>query len=471
MKENLCDIGLIGLGVMGRNFALNMAEKGFRVCVYNRTEEKTRKFMENSPDNGRIEASYNLEEFVGNLKPPRALLVFVTAGNAVDRVIEELVNLLAPDDLIVDCGNSHFRDTDRRSEFLSEKGLLYLGMGVSGGESGARHGPSMMPGGSRKAYDRIAPIMEASAAHAKGEPCVAYLGDKSAGHYVKMVHNGIEYGIMELIAESYDILRRGMGYSAEDLSMVIKNWNSGKLNSYLVEITLRILEHRDDETGRPMVDIILDRARQKGTGKWSCADAMELQVPLPTIDAAVAMRNMSDLREERQEASNVLSEPTETIKVDKKFVLAHLEEALYASIIITFSQGFALLRKASEKYEYGLNPETVAKIWRGGCIIRANLLEDIRKAYQENPGVENLLLSPSLAKEVSGRRNDLQVVIHSFITLGIPAPGFMSALAYYDAYGSKQLPANLIMAQRDYFGSHRYERIDREGTFHTEWES
>ena len=469
MNRNTSDIGLIGLGVMGRNFALNMADKGFRVSVYNRSEEKTREFINNEKGNRPVEAYYSLDDFTKSLRQPRAVLIFVTAGTAVDKVIEELAGCLEPDDLIVDCGNSFFRDTDRRLEYLNSKGFHFLGMGVSGGESGARHGPSMMPGGSRDAYERVAHILEPSAARAKGDPCVAYLGSGSAGHYVKMVHNGIEYGIMELIAESYDLMTRGLGYSTQDLSYVFKDWNSGRLDSYLVEITSRILEHIDDKTGKPMVDIIVDRARQKGTGKWSCTDAMELQVPLSVIDVSVAMRNMSDLKEEREEAAGILAGPHETIKLDKKFVLGHLEEALFASVIITFAQGFALMRRASEEYGYGLNPETVAKIWRGGCIIRAHLLEDIMKVFQQNSGVKNLLLSPSLGNEVSKRRNDIQTVIHSCMTLGIPAPGFMSALAYYDAYTSKRLPANLVMAQRDYFGSHRYERTDGEGTFHTEW--
>lgn len=470
MAENMSDIGLIGLGVMGRNFVLNMADKGFRVSVYNRTEEKTRGFIEKEKGDRPIEAFYTIGDFVKSLKRPRSVLIFVTAGKAVDGVIEELTGCLDPDDLIVDCGNSFFRDTDRRGKDLSRKGFLFMGMGVSGGESGARHGPSMMPGGSRKAYERVAPILEASAARAKEAPCVAYLGSGSAGHYVKMVHNGIEYGIMQLISESYDLMRRGLGYSVEDLSFVVKNWNSGKLNSYLVEITSRILEHRDDKTGRPIVDIILDRARQKGTGEWTSTSAMELQIPLPVIDTAVAMRNMSDLIGEREEAAGLLNGPSETIKVDKKYIAGHLEEALYASVIITFAQGFSLLRKASREYEYGLDMKTVAKIWRGGCIIRAHLLEEIKKTFGESPEVKNLLLSPVLGDEVSKRRNDLQVVIHSCMTLGIPAPGFMASLAWYDAYRSKQLPANLIMAQRDYFGAHRYERIDEEGTFHTEWE-
>ena len=469
MNRNTSDIGLIGLGVMGGNFALNMADKGFRVSVYNRTEEKTREFINNEKGDRPVEAYYSLDDFTKSLRQPRAVLIFVTAGTAVDKVIEELAGCLEPDDLIVDCGNSFFRDTDRRLEYLNSKGFHFLGMGVSGGESGARHGPSMMPGGSRNAYERIAHILEPSAARAKEDPCVAYLGSGSAGHYVKMVHNGIEYGIMELIAESYDLMARGLGYSTQDLGYVFKDWNNGRLNSYLVEITSRILEHMDDKTGKPIVDIIVDRARQKGTGKWSCADAMELQVPLSVIDSAVAMRNMSDLKEEREEASGILAEPVETIKLDKKFVLGHLEEALFASVIITFAQGFALLKKASEEYGYGLNLETVAKIWRGGCIIRAHLLEDIMKVFQQNPGVKNLLLSASIGSEVSKRRNDLQTVIHSCMTLGIPAPGFMSALACYDAYRSKRLPANLVMAQRDYFGAHRYERKDGEGTFHTEW--
>ncbi len=297
MNNNMSDIGLIGLGVMGRNFVLNMADKGFSVSVYNRSEEKTREFINNEKGDRPIEAYYSLDDLIKSLKRPRAVLVFVTAGAAVDKVIEGLTGFLEPDDLIIDCGNSFFRDTDRREEFLASRGFHFLGMGVSGGESGARHGPSMMPGGPRNAYERVAHILEPSAAQAKKEPCVAYLGSGSAGHYVKMVHNGIEYGIMELIAESYDLMTRGLGYNTQDLSYVFKDWNSGRLNGYLIEITSRILEHIDDKTGKPMVDIIVDRARQKGTGKWSCTDAMELQVPLSAIDAAVAMRNMSDLKE------------------------------------------------------------------------------------------------------------------------------------------------------------------------------
>jgi 6-phosphogluconate dehydrogenase len=471
MNDKGCDIGLLGLGVMGKNFALNMADKGFRVGVYNRTEEKTRRFMEEEVGHRPVEAGYSLEEFAGILKRPRAILIFVPAGEAVDEVIGELVVNLESGDLIIDSGNSHFKDTNRREESLSKEGILFLGMGISGGEYGARHGPSLMPGGSEEAYNRVRSILEASAAHVKGEPCVTYLGPRSAGHYVKMVHNGIEYGIMQLIAESYDLLRRGLDFDVERLRSIYAKWNEGKLNSYLIEITAGVLGRKDGKTGKPLVDMILDRARQKGTGKWTSWDALDLQAPVPTIDVAVAMRNMSDYKEERNEANQSLAGPSKSFQGDRETLIRQLERGLFVAVILTYAQGLGLLRQASHKYEYQLDLEAVARIWRGGCIIRAALLEDIRSAFQRRPDLENLILSPGLSKEVMERQEDLRNVVCTGADLAIPVPGFMSALAYFDAYRSIRLPADLIMAQRDYFGAHRYERIDAEGTFHTEWES
>ena len=471
MSDEKCEIGLVGLGVMGKNFALNMADKGFKVGVYNRTEEKTRRFMKEEADSRWIKAGYSLEEFAGILKQPRAVLIFVPAGDPVDEVISELAVNLESGDLIIDSGNSHFKDTNRRVESLSKEGLLFLGMGVSGGEYGARHGPSLMPGGSEEAYKRVRTILEASAAQVKGEPCVAYLGPESAGHYVKMVHNGIEYGIMQLIAESYDLLRRGLDFDVERLRSIYQKWSKGKLDSYLIEITAEVLERKDDKTGKPLIDMILDRARQKGTGKWTSWDALDLQSPVPTIDVAVAMRNMSDFKEERRAADHALSGPSEFFKGDRETFVQELEKGLFAAVLITYAQGMSLLRQASLSYEYNLDMEAVARIWRGGCIIRAALLEHIRNAFQSQPDLENLILFPHLAKELMEAQGYLRNVVCSGAELGIPVPGLMSALAYYDAYRSAQLPANLIMAQRDYFGAHRYERTDAEGTFHTEWES
>jgi 6-phosphogluconate dehydrogenase len=471
MNVKGCDIGLIGLGVMGRNFALNVAEKGFRVSVYNRTEEKTRRFMTEEVDHRPIEPEFSMEELAKSLKKPRAVMIFVPAGDPVDEVIGKIAADLEAGDIIIDGGNSHFKDTDRREELLSKKGILFLGMGISGGGYGARHGPSLMPGGSEHAYLKVRSILEVSAAQVNGEPCVTYLGPRSAGHYVKMVHNGIEYGIMQLIAESYDLLRGGLGFEAERLAGLYAKWNEGKLNSYLIEITSEILCRRDDKTGRPLVDMILDRARQKGTGKWTCRDALDLHIPVPTIDVAVGMRNMSDYKEERILAGRSISGTSKIFEGDREAFVRQLERGLYAAFILTYAQGLGLLRQASHEYSYGLNLEAVACIWRGGCIVRASLLEDIRNAFQKHPKLENLILCPYLGKELSERQKDFRDVVCTGANLGIPLPGLMSALAYFDAYRRARLPANLIMAQRDYFGAHRYERIDEEGTFHTEWRS
>jgi 6-phosphogluconate dehydrogenase len=469
MPERGCVIGLIGLGVMGRNFALNMADHGFAVAVYNRTAERTREFMAREAGERNIRAAYDLPMFVSLLRRPRAILMLIAAGAAVDAVIEELLPFLEPSDLLIDSGNSHFTDTNRRSKYLTDKGLLYMGLGISGGEYGARHGPSLMPGGPREGYERIRPILEAAAAKVKGEPCVTYLGSGSAGDYVKMVHNGIEYGLMQLIAETYDLLKRGLGLKPEELHAVYDGWNRVELNGYLLEITAQIFRQQDDQTGAPLIDLILDEARQKGTGMWTSWDAMDLQVATPTIDVAVVMRGLSGYKAERQAASQALPGANPKFPRDRKRFLGQLKNALYGSMIITYAQGMALLAKASQAYGYGLNLEAVARVWRGGCIIRAALLEDIRAAYQLRPDLPNLLLNDHLGKEVAGRQADLRAVVGLAARTGLPTPGLMVSLSYFDAYRSAWLPANLIQAQRDFFGAHTYERVDAPGVFHTQW--
>ena len=470
MNHQGCDIGLIGLGVMGRNFVLNMADHGFSVAVYNRTTETTRDFMENEVGSRPIKAGYELKEFVGLLKKPRAVIMLVSAGDAVDAVIDELLPLLEPGDLIIDSGNSHFTDTNRRVKFLSGKNLHFFGMGISGGEAGARYGPSLMPGGSQEMYDRIGPILEAAAAHVNGDPCCAYLGPGSAGHYVKMVHNGIEYGIMELIGETYDLMKRGLGLTPPELASIYDAWNRTELASYLVEITAKIFTKKDDRTDNYLVDMILDKAKQKGTGMWTSWDAMDLQSETPTIDVAVVMRDLSGAKKERQAASQFLAGPVPNFTGDKERFIGQLKNAFYASMIATYAQGMALLHKASSAYSYNLDLEAVARIWRGGCIIRAALLEDIRNAFKAKPGQTNLLMDPYLGKEFLKRQADLREVVQVAATLGLPASGFMATLGYFDAYRSAVLPANLIQAQRDFFGAHTYERLDAPGVFHTEWE-
>lgn len=470
MSNEGCDIGLIGLGVMGRNFVLNMADHGFAVAVYNRTTEKTKDFMDNEVGPRPIQAGYDLQKFIGLLRRPRALILLVAAGDPVDMVLKELLPLLEPGDLVIDGGNSHFTDTNRRGRFLAGKQLNFMGMGISGGEAGARYGPSLMPGGSREMYNRVGPILEAAAAQVKGEPCVTYLGPRSAGHYVKMVHNGIEYGLMELIVETYDLFKRGLGLTPAELAPIYDRWNREELNSYLVEITAKIFTRQDDRTGKPLIDMILDKAKQKGTGMWTSWDAMDLQVGTPSIDAAVVMRDMSGYKEERQAASQVLGGPSHTFKGDRQRLIGQVKNALYASMIATYAQGLALLQKASATYDYDLDLEAVARIWRGGCIIRAALLEDIRAAYKTKAALPNLLLDPHLGKEFLSREADLREVVQTAAALGLPAPGLMATLSYFDAYRSAGLPANLIQAQRDFFGAHTYERLDAPGTFHTEWE-
>jgi 6-phosphogluconate dehydrogenase len=471
MKGQGSDIGLIGLGVMGKNLVLNMADHGFSVAVFNRTTQKTRDFVEKEIGDLDIRGGFSIREFVRLLHKPRAILMLVKAGPPVDAVIEELLPFIEKGDLLIDGGNSHFPDTNRRVKSLAEKGFLYMGMGISGGEYGARHGPSMMPGGPKEAYERVRDILEATAAKVDGEPCVTFLGPNSAGHYVKMVHNGIEYGLMELIAETYDLMKRGLGLTDDELHTVYDQWNRAELNSYLMEITANIFLQPDDKTDKRLIDAILDQAKQKGTGKWTSWDAMDLQVGTPTIDVAVVARDLSGYKAEREAASKLLKGPEIAFRGEKKAFIDQLKNALYAATIITYAQGMALLKQASNTYGYGLNLEAVARIWRGGCIIRAALLEDIEISYQKQQELVNLLVDPHLSKELMARQGDLREVVSVSANLGLSAPGLMVSLAYFDGYRSAWLPANLTQAQRDYFGAHTYERVDQKGVFHTEWGS
>ena len=465
-----CELGLIGLGTMGTNLVLNMEDHGFSVCVYNRTPEKTRQFLEQEAKGRRIRASFTMEEFAGNLRSPRCALLMVPAGMPVDAVIGQLIPFLSAGDLIIDCGNSRFTDTDRRNRELSGKGFLFMGMGVSGGEKGARFGPSMMPGGPREAYERVRSVLEAAAAHVHGEPCVTFLGPGSAGHYVKMVHNGIEYGLEQLIAETYDLMKRGLGLGNEELAALYGRWSKEETASYLMEITSRIFHRRDLKTGSSLIDMILDVAGQKGTGRWTSQDALEQGVPTPNIDIAVAARNLSALKGEREQASRVLSWPRPALSENRERMVMKVKNGFYAGMIVTFAQGMALLRRASDAYGYGLNLADVARVWRGGCIIRAALLEEIAAAFQERPDLPNLLLDPGLGRELMHRQEDWRLVVGLGARWGIPLPGLMSALAYFDGYRSAVLPTNLIQAQRDYFGAHTYARVDAEGIYHADWD-
>jgi 6-phosphogluconate dehydrogenase len=469
MSDQKYGIGMVGLGVMGRNLVLNIADHGFSVSGYDKDLSKVQE-LQTEAGSRTINSAQTLEEFLGALSTPRVIMMLVPAGKVVDNVIRELLPGLDRGDLIIDAGNSHFKDTDLRSKTLAEKGILYMGVGVSGGEEGARHGPSLMPGGPEEAYERVRPIFEAVAAHVEGDPCVTYLGPGSAGHYVKMVHNGIEYGLMQLIAESYDLMKRGLGLSDEELSAVYRDWNESELNAYLMEITAHIFRKVDARTGKKLLDVILDEAKQKGTGRWTSQEAMDLEVPTPVIDAAVVMRNLSVLKGERQAASNSIQVRTTQFKGDREAAITRLKEATYAAFIITYAQGMAQLSTASKVYDYGLNLGEIARIWRGGCIIRSALLEDIRSAYHAKPDLPNLLNDSRLGKAVQAGQKDLRSVVGLGVELGLPVPGLMASLAYFDGYRSAWLPANLIQAQRDDFGAHTYERVDAKGVFHTHWE-
>ena len=462
--------GLIGLAVMGQNLVLNVERNRFSVAVYNRTAERTKEFMAEQATGKQIKAAYSVEELVEMLEKPRKIMLMVKAGGPVDAVIDQLKPHLEPGDLIIDGGNSFFQDTERRAEDLEALGLLYIGTGVSGGEYGALWGPSIMPGGQPEAYALVEPILTAIAARVNGDPCVTHIGPRGSGHYVKMVHNGIEYGDMQLIAESYDILHRVGGLSAQELHEVFAEWNQGELESYLIEITADIFARMDDETGKPLVDVILDEAKQKGTGKWTSQNALDLGAPIPTINAAVESRIISAYKGERVAASTLLSGPALHYKGDRDELIQAMRKALYAAKICSYAQGFTLLKAASEEYDYDLKLGEIATIWRGGCIIRAKFLNRIRGAYDRNPNLPNLLLDPGFKADVESGQEALRFVIKAAVENGVPCLAFGSALAYFDAYRTARLPANLTQAQRDYFGAHTYRRVDKEGVFHTEWQ-
>ncbi|MGX4685458.1 NADP-dependent phosphogluconate dehydrogenase [Vagococcus sp. JNUCC 83] len=462
--------GMVGLGVMGKNLALNSEGKGYKVSVYSHFFEETEAFINGHPDKN-IKGFADISSFVDSIETPRKIMLMVTAGKITDNMIDHLLPHLEDGDILIDGGNTHYEDTLRRSEYLEKFGINFIGSGVSGGEEGALNGPSLMPGGQRDAYDLIKPLFEAIAAKAHdGKPCVSYIGPDGAGHFVKMVHNGIEYGDMQLIAESYDILSRGLNLSIDDISQIFKSWNEGELNSYLMAITSDLLGRKDDlDTEEYIVSHIMDKAGNKGTGKWTSQNALDLGVPLPLVTEAVFARFMSALKEERQVASTLLSGPTITPSYDKKEMIEKIRRALYFSKIMSYAQGFSQMMMASEEYNWQLNYGEIAQIFREGCIIRARFLQKITDAYEKNPQLKNLMLDDYFLKIVSAYQEDIRDVVSLAVKLGIPAPTLSSAVAYYDSYRSKDLPANIIQAQRDYFGAHTYERKDRDGTFHYDW--
>jgi len=464
-----CDIGLIGLAVMGQNLVLNMERNGYRVAVYNRTTETTMRFIEGPAAGKHIVATKSVEELIATLDRPRKIMLMVKAGNPVDVVIEQLLPHLDAGDVVIDGGNSYYKETERRARLLMEKGIHYLGVGISGGEEGALWGPSVMPGGEREAYALVENIFTAISAKVKGEPCVHYMGPRGSGHFVKMVHNGIEYGDMQLIAEAYDLLHRGVGLSAEELSQVFDEWNQGVLESFLIEITAKVFKRIDEKTGYPLVERILDAAGQKGTGKWTSQEAFDLGVAVPTINSAVSARILSAYKDERVQAAKLIQGPVIEPVANRDGFVQQVRDALYVAKISSYAQGFAMLRAASEEFMYDLKFDEIAKIWRGGCIIRARFLNDVSESFEQQPGLNNLLLAPFFLNAVSVHQNALREVVQKGAGWGIPLPGFSASLAYIDGYRSERLPANLIQAQRDLFGAHTYQRIDEEGTFHTEW--
>lgn len=464
-------IGVIGLAVMGKNLALNIESKGYSVSVYNRSREAIDELVAEAKDKN-IVGTYSLEEFVNSLETPRKIIIMIRAGKPVDDTIESLKQYISKGDLIIDCGNSFYEDTIRRSKALAKEGYLFIGSGVSGGEEGALHGPSIMPGGPKEAYDMIEPIFTAISAKVDNDPCCTYIGADGAGHYVKMVHNGIEYGDMQLISEAYCLLKDVLGLTNDELYEIFDDWNKGELDSYLIEITRDIFAKKDEETGKPMLDLILDTAGQKGTGKWASKSALDLGLSTPTITEAVFARCISAIKEERVAASKILSGPsTQMSSIDKKEFIESVRQALYASKICSYAQGFALMKAAAQEYDWDLNYGNIAMIFRGGCIIRAQFLNKIKEAYDKKPDLPNLMLD-SYFKEVLQKYQDgWRKAVVTAIQVGIPVPAFSSALSYYDSYRRETLPANMLQAQRDYFGAHTYERVDRpRGEFyHTNW--
>ncbi len=466
------DIGLIGLAVMGENLVLNMERHGFSVAVYNRTVSKVDAFIEGRAKGKNIKGCHSIEELVASLKKPRKIMLLVKAGKPVDDFIERLIPHLEKGDIIIDGGNSYFHDTIRRTEYVESKGLLYIGTGVSGGEEGALNGPSLMPGGSPEAWPHVEPIFKSIAAKvADGTPCCEWVGSNGAGHFVKMVHNGIEYGDMQMICEAYWIMKNALGLTPEEMQPIFTEWNKGELNSYLIEITADIMGKKDDETGKSMLDVILDTAGQKGTGKWTSLEALNLGVPAPTVVEAVFARALSAIKEERVEASKILHGPNTKFEGDKEEFIEMIRKALYAAKICSYAQGFQIMRTASKEYNWTLKFGDIALMWRGGCIIRAQFLDKIKAAFDKNPDLPNLLLDDYFRTAIETNQDAWRKVVAKAVELGIPVPAFSSALAYYDGYRSERLPANLLQAQRDYFGAHTYERVDkpRGQFFHTNW--
>jgi len=464
-------IGLIGLAVMGENLVLNMESKGFSVSVFNRSTGKVDAFLQNRAKGKRITGTYTLKELVGSLERPRKVMMMVKAGQPVDELIDQLVPLLDPGDIIIDGGNSHFPDTTRRTLYVESKGLLYIGTGVSGGEEGALLGPSIMPGGSKKAWPLVRPILQTIAAKIEdGSPCCEWIGEEGAGHFVKMVHNGIEYGDMQLICETYQVMKDLLGMTPDDMSRLFEDWNQGELHSYLIGITADILHHKDSD-GTPLVDRILDTAGQKGTGQWTVQAALNLGIPLTLISEAVFARSLSAMKEERVNASKTLLLHASRITRHASLSIDDLRHALYATKIISYAQGYMLMQAGAREYGWNLNPGAIARVWRGGCIIRSAFLGKIEEAFSRNPDLKNLLLDPYFAGIVNEAQDPLRKVISEAILQGIPVPAFTAALNFFDGYRSERLPANLLQAQRDYFGAHTYERVDRERGefFHTQW--
>ncbi len=466
-----CDIALIGLAVMGENLVLNMESRGFSVAVFNRTVSKVDDFIGRNPGK-KLKGCHSLQEVVDSLESPRKIMMMVKAGAAVDDLIEELIPLLNPGDILIDGGNTHFADTNRRTKRIEEAGLQFIGTGVSGGEEGALLGPSIMPGGSESAWPAVKPILQKISAKVgpnKDIPCCEWVGSAGAGHYVKMVHNGIEYGDMQLICEAYSILKHAAGLTNQELYEVFAEWNRGDLESYLIEITRDIFTVIDPDTNEHLVDKILDTAQQKGTGKWMSQHALDLGVPTTLITEAVYARALSALKPSRVRAAKVLPGPNKKFTGDKKQLIEDIRQALYASKICSYAQGYVQLDAAASEFGWKLNNGNISLLWRGGCIIRARFLEDIKKAFDKNPNLENLLLDDFFRKAIETAQPGWRRVVATAVELGIPVPGFMAALSYYDGYRQDRLPANLLQAQRDYFGAHTYQRTDKEGTFHTDW--
>ncbi|THF84655.1 NADP-dependent phosphogluconate dehydrogenase [Cohnella fermenti] len=462
-------IGVVGLAVMGKNLALNIESRGFSVSLYNRSPGKTKDLLEEAAGRNFV-GTYSVEEFVQSLETPRRILIMVQAGAATDDTINQLVPYLDKGDILIDGGNAYFPDTQRRNEELEAQGFRFIGAGVSGGEEGALKGPAIMPGGQKDAYELVEPILTAISAKVNGDPCSTYIGEGGSGHYVKMVHNGIEYGDMQLIGEAYHLLKDVLGLSTDELHNIFTEWNKGELDSYLIEITADIFGKTDPDTGKPMVDVILDSAGQKGTGKWTSQSSLDLGVPLSIITESVFARFLSAMKEERVAASKKLSGPAAVpFDGDRTAFIEAVRKALYASKIASYAQGFAQMRAASEEYNWNLNYGSIAMIFRGGCIIRARFLQNIKDAYDKNPELRNLFLDDYFGGVIESYQDAWRSVVATAITRGVPVPAFASALAYYDSYRSERLPANLLQAQRDYFGAHTFKRLDKEGVFHFQW--